>query len=154
MSKGLKFFGVVLGVPILVLGLVYVNTAVYPFQSKRPNFADVEQAFAKLQFPAEWQEVSSTENRGVAGRQCDPFNSSGCFHKSKTFKFSPNATYEDVKSILTNAGCKSVSVAKNTRLGESKESYELRCRIGTQGVYLVGTFEGPEGESYISATTY
>ena len=154
MSKGLKIFGAIVGFFVLIISLIYINTAVYPFQSKHPNYADVEQAFAKLQFPSDWQEIGSTENRGIAGRQCDPFDSSGCFHKSRTFKFSANATVDDVKGILVKAGCETVSVTESTRKEEKEKSYELRCSAGFDGVYFIGTFEGPEGESYLSASTY
>ena len=154
MSKGLKFFGVLLGVPALIIGLFYINTAVYPFQSKHPNYADVEQSFAKLRFPTDWQEISSSENRGVAGRQCDPFDSSGCFSKSKTFKLPPTAGEEHMKKAFTEAGCESVSQTDITQEGETNKSYSLRCNIGTAGVYLIGSYRGAKGEAYMAATTY
>jgi hypothetical protein len=154
MSTPVKFFGVLLGVPALILGVLYINTYVYPFSSKHPNYADVEQAFSKLQFPAEWQEISSRENRGIAGRGCDPFNSSGCFHKSKTFKLPSTATEDEVKNIFTDAGCKSVSMTDTTQQGETKKSYSLRCSIGSKGVYIVGSYRGLKSEAYVSTSTY
>jgi hypothetical protein len=153
MSTPVKFFGVILGVPAVVVGLLVVNAFVYPFSSKHPNFSDVDQAFSKLQFPSDWQEISSSENRGIAGRGCDPFNSSGCFHKSKTFKIPQTATEEELKKVFIQAGCTTVSTTDNTYQGELKKSSNLRCSIGEKGIYLVGAFRGPEGEAYMSATT-
>lgn len=153
MSRGVKFFGVLLGVPAVLLALFYINTYVYPFQSKKPNFSDVEQAFAKLQFPADWQEIQSSENRGIAGRGCDPFNSSGCFHKSKTFKIADTVTQEDVKQVFLDAGCESVSVTDNTHRGEVESSYNLRCNL-SGGLSFGGSLRGPENEVYIVARTY
>lgn len=154
MSTPVKFFGVLLGVPALILGVLYINTYVYPFQSKQPNFADVEEAFAKLHFPADWKEVDSRENRGIAGRGCDPFDASGCFHKSKTFKIPVNLTEQDIKGFFIQSGCQNVSLEDSTQKGEAKKTYNLRCSVGTAGVYLTGTYRGPEGEAYISVGTY
>jgi len=55
----------VFGVFVALLGLAYIHLAVYPFTSQKPNFADVERVFNKMQFPSDWQEISSSENRGV-----------------------------------------------------------------------------------------
>lgn len=152
MKRTWIILGTVIGIPVLLIGLWIVHTSIYPFTSKDPNFADVDAAFSKLQFPADWQEISSTENKGIAGRGCDYFDSSGCFHKSKTFKIPETITVDDVKKVLQNVGCGTVNVTDNTKDGENEKSYSLRC---TQGkINFAGSFRGPENEAYIVARTY
>lgn len=154
MNRKRTILGVIIGLPILLIGLWIFHTSIYPFTSKDPNFADVESAFSKLQFPADWQEIGNSENKGIAGRGCDTFNASGCFHKSKTFKIPEATTVEDVKRVLESGGCISISVVENTKDSENERSQDLSCTLNESRVNIVGTFEGPENEAYISANTY
>ncbi len=151
MNQKRTILGIIIGLPILLIGLFFINSAVYPFTSKDPNFADVEAAFSKLQFPSDWQEIKSTENRGIAGRQCYQFNSSGCFHKSKTFKVSTDVSLDEVEGFFKSSGCQTVSRSDATQEGESKMTTNLRCDIGK--LELSGTYRGPESEVYISLST-
>lgn len=153
MSTGLKFFGVLLGVPAIVIGLLLVNAFIYPFSSKNPNYADVEQAFAKLQFPSEWQEISSSENRGIAGRGCDPFNSSGCFHKRKTFSVPSSTTTVEVSQALKSAGCVDVSIEGYKYNDTDKSSYNLRCAVDG-GIIYSSNLSGTENHVSIGSSTY
>lgn len=151
-STPVKFFGVIIGVPALIIGLLLVNAFIYPFSSKNPNFSDVEQAFSKLQFPADWQETSSSENRGIAGRGCDPFNSSGCFYKDKKFKFSSDPVVA-IKEIFSKAGCETVSQSEFTYKGEQQRSYSFRCTPGSN-IYYTASLKGPESTINVGAQTF
>ena len=109
MKRALKVTGIVFGVLFALIAIWWFNAAVYPFTSKSPNFKDVETEFAKLQFPSDWKEISSSENKGIAGRQCDYFDASGCFHKGKTFNLGDNSSLAEVKDFYLKSGCKTVS---------------------------------------------
>lgn len=151
MNQKRTILGLIIGLPILLIGLFFINSAVYPFTSKDPNFADVEAAFDKLQFPSDWQEIKSTENRGIAGRQCEQFNSSGCFHKSKTFKLAPQMNVDDVENFYKTSGCGNIAKTDITQSGE-QPSYNLVCDMGD--IQIRGTYRGPGNEAFISAATY
>lgn len=153
MSTGVKFFGIVLGVPALIIGLLLVNAFIYPFSSKDPNFSDVEQAFAKLQFPADWQEISSSENRGIAGRGCDPFNSSGCFNKRRTFSVPDNTTPAEVVLVLKNAGCEDVAIEEYKYNETDKSAHNLRC-AASEGIFYSSNLSGTESRVSIGSSTY
>ncbi len=153
MSTPVKFFGVILGVPALIIGLLLVNAFIYPFSSKNPNFSDVEQAFSKLQFPSDWQEISSSENRGIAGRGCDPFNSSGCFSKRKVFSVPINVGSTQVSQVLKQSGCESISIEEYKYNDTDKPSYNFRCTIGSN-VFYSGNLSGTENRVSISSSTY
>lgn len=151
MNQKRKILGLIIGLPVLLIGLFFINSAVYPFTSKDPNYADVEAAFDKLQFPSDWQEIKSTENRGIAGRQCDQFNTSGCFHKSKTFKLPSGTDVSRVEEFYKNSGCGSITRTDVTQSGEPS-SYNLVCTIDQ--IQLRGTYRGPGNEAFISVATY
>lgn len=153
MRKKWTIIGIIIGLPVLLVGLWIVDTSIYPLTSDDPNYADVETAFAKLDFPSDWQEINSTENKGIAGRGCDYFNSSGCFHKSKTFKISESTTETNIKNFFERSGCSDVVSREVTQRGEQKPSYNFRCMI-EPSVYLSGTYRGLENEAYISIATY
>lgn len=152
MKRALKVFGIGLLVISLFVGAWVVDNLIYPFQSENPNFSDVEKAFAKLQFPSDWQEISSSENRGLHGRGCSPLNDAGCFHKSMTLKVPDMVSLDDVKTVFISAGCESVATDNYSYVGESKESTNFRCTIGNNVFYSSG-LRGPTSELYVSATT-
>lgn len=153
MSKGLKIFGAVVGVIVLIIGLLYVNAYIYPFQSKDPNFADVEREFAKLQFPSDWQEISSTENRGIAGRQCDMFDSSGCFSKNKTFKTTNIPTKEIAEKLLVDVGCGATAFEDISSSSDTKPYLKISCALAS-GVSYGVDLNQTKGEVYVVAKTY
>ena len=117
------------GVFLALIAVTYINLAVYPFTSEKPNFSDVERVFNRMQFPAEWQETDSSENRGVAGRRCPIEPGSACFHIRRSFAIPPTATLNQAKEALRTSGCSAVSETNNTSLGSEKKKYRLDCSI-------------------------
>src|SRR5688500_4107774 len=128
------------GIFVLLLVVLYVHLAVYPFNSAKPSFADVEKTFDRMQFPPEWEGIGSSENRGIAGRQCPIESESQCFHKSKTFKIPENTSTEDVQNIMLQTGCDTISVTDNTPLGEKEEPFNFECVV--DGVEISGSLSG------------
>ncbi len=152
MSSGPKKLLVVVGVVVALFGLWFTDNFVYPLKSESPNYSDVERAFAKLQFPTDWVEVSSSENKGMFGRGCNMFNDSGCFHKSRTFKVSETTTAEDVKKVLLAAGCPGVVEEKSNPISANPYT-ELTCTISALRVDSDIEFSSPNNEVYISVGT-
>ncbi len=147
MSRRRKLF-IGFGVFMLLFGAFYIDTSVYPFTSLKPNFADVERVFNRMQFPADWQEIRSSENRGIGGRQCPIESSTRCFHKSKTFSVPENVKPEDVKTILMQTGCPAVSITDVSYETDPEDSKSLECSI--ERLDISGGHKGPENEVYIS----
>lgn len=139
------------GIFMVLLTILYIDTSVYPFTSQKPNFYDVERVFNRMQFPSNWQEIRSSENRGIAGRQCPIEPSTRCFHKSKTFKVPATTNEKDVVGALLLTGCPAVDVRDNTALGETEKTYSLSCSI--DGLDISSSFRGPEDEVYVSTGT-
>lgn len=152
MSQGVKKVLVVLGVVVVFITLTAIDNFTYPFKAESPNFSDVERAFSRLQFPSGWVEISTSENRGLHGRGCDPFNDSGCFHKSKTFKVSAETTAEDVKKVLLAAGCPGVNEESSDPASANRYT-ELKCAISGLKVNSDIEFSMPNNEVYISVNT-
>lgn len=153
MKKPLRTILVIVGVLVLLIGYWGVDNFVYPIKAVHPNYSDVEQAFSKLQFPADWKEISSSENKGLHGRDCDPSNTAGCFHKSKTFKAPENTSAQDVEALLTATGCGAVITSDFTAGGDTKPSTNLECSFGG-GLGYSASLEGPKAEVYVSANTF
>lgn len=157
MSRGWKTIFAVAGVTVLLGGLWVVDNFIYPLKAENPNFSDVEKAFAKLQFPNDWVEISSSENRGMFGRGCDPFNDAGCFHKSKTFRTKET---ESVKSEISEQfishGCTGI-LEEATYEGNSnttpKTALNLSCQIDG-GVIYGASISQQRGEVSVAAETY
>lgn len=154
MKRALKVAGIIFGILFCLIAIWWFNAAVYPFTSKNPNFKDVEAEFAKLQFPADWKEISNSENKGIAGRQCDYFDASGCFHKGKTFQLKNDSSVDDVKAFYTKSGCKSVSVTDYSYKDEVKIRYNFRCSIGYKGLYLTGSYNSEKDNASVNISTY
>jgi hypothetical protein len=155
-KKPLQVIIVILGVLVVLFGIGFIDTFVYPLHSDRPNYSDVEKTFAKLQFPSDWKEVDSSENRGIHGRGCDPFNDSGCFHKNKTFKVDDTqAARVSLKEIFTSLGCTNVD-DEATYEGNSnatpKTATNLSCRL-SNGVVLGASISQQRGELSVGAST-
>lgn len=148
--------GILSGIFVLLAGIWVTNNFIYPFSTVHPNYSDVEKAFSRLQFPAAWQEISSSENRGLHGRGCDPLNSSGCFHKSKTFIITDfEATKTQLKTIFLSNGCKGVA-EDSTYEGNSnttpKTLIQLSCQING-GVIYGASISQQRGEASVVAST-
>lgn len=153
MGRVLKIVGVVFAVLVVIVGLWATDNFIYPFKSVSPNYSDVEAAFAKLQFPAEWKEISSSENRGIHGRDCDPFNTAGCFHKTGSLSVPDNLSNDDVKAFMIASGCPGVVVSEFTYGGEEKRSFGFNCGLGN-GVQLGASLRGPEASLSVTVKTY
>ncbi len=153
MKRGLKITAIIAAVLFVIVGLWAVDNFYYPFKSESPNYADVEKAFARLQFPADWKEVNSSENKGLFGRGCDPLNDSGCFHKSKTFSIPESTTIEEVKKVVADSGlCTGLVVSQPLYKQEAKPTNNYECGVGN-GVKIDGTFRGLRGEVYLAVST-
>ena len=146
MKRAFKIIGIVTLGFVLLAGIWVTDNLVYPFRSETPNYSDVESAFNTLQFPSEWQEIDSSENRGLHGRGCNPLNDAGCFHKSKTFKVPDETSIESLKSfIVTSNYCEGVSVSELDYAEQAKKTYNYECGIG-DGLEISGTLRGPKNE--------
>jgi len=139
-------------VPIILIGLLIVHWFVYPFVSAKPNFADVEAVFNKLQIPSDWQVIEESENRGVAGRQCPIESESMCFHKAKTFKINNAASEASVSVLLVKAGCVSPSIKDARDKGDPEGSrFSSECFAGP--INLSATVNMIKQEIYVSASS-
>lgn len=143
-----KKLGLLWLIGVVMLGLGYVNLAVYPFGTTSPNYSDVERVFNKMRFPSDWTEIRSSENKGVAGRNCPIESGSVCYHKSKTFKVQDGLTNEEVKSVLVMTGCPSPAEMDTTDSGELQKSTNFDCSV--DGLEIGATYSGPESEVYVS----
>ena len=147
----LKKLGVLWLIGIVLTGAAYINMAVYPFSTEHPNFSDVERVFNRMQFPSDWQEVKSSENRGVAGRYCPFESSSACYHKSKTFRVPAGTLDKEVEKLLKETGCPIVSISVSTPIGAEPYS-SFKC--SAEGLEISGEIEHKnEPEVYISIRT-
>lgn len=154
MSKRAQIITIVIAVPVVLVGLMFVHQYVYPIFPVNPNFSDVEKAFAKLQFPSDWQEISSSENRGLHGRGCDPLNDSGCFHKSKTFKLPEGNTLDNIKTVITASGlCSDLVISSPLYKDQEIPTNNYECGAG-DGLSIGGTYRGPDNEVSITVRTY
>lgn len=153
MKKALKYIGIALGVFILIAGIWVTDNFIYPFKADTPNYSDVEKAFAKLQFPADWKEISSSENKGLHGRGCDPLNDAGCFHKSKTFSVPDNLTVDEIKKVLSEGGCPGITTIPGGYKSDVKPSFDFSCGT-TLGVEYVASLDGPKAQLYVGTNTY
>lgn len=147
----MKTFLKVGGVIFVLIALFVVNVAYYPFFTSHPNYSDVERVFNKMQFPSDWQEIRSSENRGIAGRACPIESESTCYHKSKSFKVPESLSNEDVKRILIQTGCSIPAESDTTEQGEVKKSTNFDCSV--DGLNVGATYRGPEADVYISVST-
>ncbi len=146
MRKFLKVSAVVVGAFVIIAGIWTVDNLIYPFKSETPNFADVERAFNKLKVPSDWQEVSSSENRGLYGRGCNPLNDSGCFHKGKTFSIPENINTNNLINVFNeNKLCPALNVSEIDYKGQTEKTANFSCGIGG-GLEIRGTIRGPENE--------
>lgn len=106
-------------VVVIFIVLSIVNLFVYPFKSSQPNFADVERVFSKIEIPADWVEISSSENSGIAGRAC-PIESDGCFSMLREFTVPDSTSEVLVAGMLEKSGCQNVSYEEHSPIGGDK----------------------------------
>ena len=124
-------------VPVVLVVLVVIDWFVYPFVSLKPNYADVEATFNKLQIPSDWKLVSEGSNKGIAGRQC-PIESDGCFSKTTNYSTPSSVMREDVEQVVLSSGCVSAAVRDETQKGDPREVFEYSCMAA--GIRVVGTW--------------
>lgn len=152
MSKGVK---IIISASVAFVALItafYIDSAVYPFQAANPNFSDVERYFNQLEVPKDWQQVRSSEYKGVKGRACPMFPRALCFHKSATY--TPVGFSElDIRKLLdqycTNGdpNYDEVIYPKN-----GKRSLNFRCELATDIVFS-GTYRDGINELYMAIST-
>jgi hypothetical protein len=155
-KKPLQITITIVGVLVLLVGYWLTDNFIYPIKSVHPNYSDVEQSFSKLQFPADWKEISSSENKGLHGRDCDPFNNAGCFHKSKTFKVNDSKSAKtNIEEMFKELGCDNV-LDEPTYEGNSnttpKTASNLSCKI-KGGVILGASTSQQRGEVSVGVST-
>ena len=94
---------------LLFLGFLY-------YQSKRPNYRDLEKAFNELTIPDGWKEVSSSSNQGTWGLFCWQIEGEECPYITKVYSRENVPDYnklqsklEEIKQSLFQLGYKSVA---------------------------------------------
>lgn len=147
----MKTFLKVGGVVFVLIALFVINVAYYPFFTSHPNYSDVERVFNKMQFPSDWQEIRSSENRGIAGRACPIESESKCYHKSKAFKVAEKTSMDTIEAVLKQTGCPIVAIKENRPTGG--EAYTtFKCSI--EALEVSGEIEWKnEPEVYIGVRT-
>jgi len=116
-------------VVVLLIIAGVVNVFFYPFTSAKPNFSDVERVFNKIVVPADWVEISISENRGIAGRACPIEPGTACFHKGARYSLAGGAdVVSAVQNVFGTSGCENVSSRDHEVIGGTPYvSYE--CSI-------------------------
>ena len=127
MNKAGKRLVVTAVVVAIIIVLSIINLFVYPLKSSQPNFADVERVFNKIEIPADWVEISSSENSGIAGRAC-PIESSGCFSIGKRFNVPSNIAIETIQSVYDDSGCPAVAFKRSVPIGGDPYT-NLTCSV-------------------------
>lgn len=151
MNKSGRRLVIIVGLVVLFIVVGVINLFVYPFQSAKPNFADVERVFNKIEIPADWVEIDSSENRGIAGRACPIEPGTTCFHKSKTFTVPAGVNVEMVETVLLSSGCPSVGVVDNSYIDAPDTKYRFECSI--EALDIGGDLNMNDGQVYVSART-
>lgn len=157
MKKVLQIAGIIIGIIFFLVGLIMANQ-IYPFRADNPNFSHVEAAFSRLEFPGDWQKTDESENRGRSGRACDPFNNSGCFHKSAKFKVRDaiEARNQVRELFLKQPGCTKV-IAKERQDGNGSDApmtaATIRC-ITPSGITYVADSSVVHDYMDVSVNTY
>lgn len=139
-----------MGLVVLFIVLGVINLFVYPFKSAKPNFADVERVFNKIEIPADWVEISSSENRGIAGRAC-PIEGSGCFSKGKRFTLSTDAPFEDLASVYESSGCPTAAVSEDNQT-EGVPPIRFLCSV--DGLTVGGDYYRDTKEITVNVLSY
>jgi len=119
-----------------LLGLLYIHLFIYPFTTSHPNFSDVEKAFDALPIPKDWKIISTSENRGIAGRAC-PIESDGCYSKSMLVKLPDGIDSLKYTDFLRSIGCGAVSVSDTS--SKSKRVFTYYCNL-SDGIKIGSDF--------------
>ncbi|MBI1857026.1 hypothetical protein HY003_01255 [Candidatus Saccharibacteria bacterium] len=139
---------IIIGLVVVgMLALGYINLAIYPFRTQHPNFSDVERVFNKMQFPSDWQQISDSENRGIAGRACPVESESWCFHKSRTFRVE-SIDIAKIEEILKQSECPAVST-KESESTSGNKTVSLECSV--KGLSINGSYNERKQELYFAA---
>lgn len=115
----------IISIPIILLS---IDWFIYPFQTKHPNFSDVNRVFNKMTFPSDWKVVSTSENKGTAGRTCPIESESKCFHKGVIYQIPVNTDQKTIEAILRLTGCPSPIFTDNKPVG-SYPYTNFQCSI-------------------------
>jgi hypothetical protein len=134
-TKGI--IGIIFGIVALLAVAQWVNWFVYPFTSAKPNFADVETTFNKLQIPKEWKLIETSQNKGLAGRQC-PIEGDTCFYTQKVYELPAGVAKEDIQKVVMSSGCVSTTTKDESQAGLSTKYY-YECMSG--GLRIGGSWE-------------
>lgn len=129
--------------------LFLVNFFIYPFKAQEPNFSDVEQAFSRIQIPADWQQIDASENRGRFGRTCPIEPGSRCFSKGAVYKIDESTDLEQIQSVYKSAGCSNVSMDEVTYQDTSRKSINFECTT-SEAILVDGTFSEENGLRRVS----
>lgn len=136
MNKAGRRLVIIASVIVVLIVLTVINFFVYPFQSAKPNFADVERVFNKIVIPADWVEISSSENRGIAGRACPIEPGSACFHKGIRYTVPNNLSTETIQGVFEGSGCPIVAFTRSDQIGGDPYT-NFSCSI--DGLEVSGT---------------
>lgn len=149
-SKILKRLVVLFGTGMIVLTAGYYGMMYYPPFSQDPNFTDVERVFNRMQFPSEWVEIDSSENRGYGGRVCPIESGTRCFHKSKRFKVEKNLNITKLEKVM-NSSCAPIKQDRRVPVGGDPYT-NFSC--STEGLELSGTLYERSGVWELSVSIY
>jgi hypothetical protein len=134
----------------IVTAISFINFFIWPFEADNPNFSDVDKAYGNISIPKDWKLISTSENKGTAGRTC-PIESSGCFSKRGLYSLPEGTDVAEMTEFLTSAGCKSISTSDSS--SKDTKMYTFYCQL-TDGVKLGSDFKVDAREAYISIHTY
>lgn len=143
MPKAVKIILALIGFGLLLVAVFVVDQFIFPFTAKPPYFSDVEAVFNRIQIPSDWEQISSSENRGIRGKRCPIENVSVCFHKSSTYKVRAHTTVEDVKDVFITSGCESVATEIVKYSDSDRTATNLSCSV--EGLNVAGTYSQEGG---------
>lgn len=127
----------------------FINFFIWPFEADNPNFTDVEKVYNDISIPSGWKLISTTENKGTAGRTC-PIESSGCFSKRGLYSLPEGADVIKMTEFLTSAGCKSISTSDTS--SKDTKMYTFYCQL-TDGIKLGSDFKVDAREATVRIFT-
>lgn len=148
MKRVFKVFGVLAGLFVAFLVIIYIHFFVWPFDKANPNFSHVEEVFNRMQFPSDWKVISESENNGLHGRRCEFESSTRCFHKAKRFKVSAGTKDEEISQVMRQSTCLNVAAYDLTDKSDNYTSTGFKCQVGQ--ISIDGSIARPENEVYIS----
>lgn len=148
MTKTVKVILIATGISLFLAGFFVVDQFFFPLTASPPYFSDVEAAFKKIQIPPDWQQIESSENRGIRGKRCPIESESTCFSKSSKYAVGNVVSIEDVKKVFQTSGCPVVSTNIVDYKDMRRTAYNLVCTI--DGLTVEGTFSNEGGKNEVS----